>query len=173
MLSPHRWSLHVVSQQMITACWSALALAAAVKVLTSGHLLTMRSPAGTALLSSITLAVSSACVSRLHASLATVGRSWNAHQFRSVEQLLMCSEFMNGSNAGLCGQLVFWFIRHSLHSVSLFWGGDSLVVRAPESWLKGSGFESLQEWWENFLLQGQFSVLTLYFSIRSTPVLPQ
>ena len=39
--------------------------------------------------------------------------------------------------------------------------GDSSVVRAPDSWLKGRGFESLQERRENFLLQGQLSVLTL------------
>ena len=51
-------------------------------------------------------------------------------------------------------------------------GGDSSVVRATDSWSKGRGFESLQERRENFLLQGQLSVLTLYFGIRSTPVLP-
>ena len=41
------------------------------------------------------------------------------------------------------------------------WGGDSSVVRAPDSWLKGRGFESLLERRENFLLQGRLSVLTL------------
>ena len=40
-------------------------------------------------------------------------------------------------------------------------GGDSSVVRAPDSWLKGRGFKSLQERRENFLLQGRLSVLTL------------
>ena len=39
--------------------------------------------------------------------------------------------------------------------------GDSSVVRAPNSWSKGRGFESLLERRENFLLQGQLSVLTL------------
>ena len=39
--------------------------------------------------------------------------------------------------------------------------GDSSVVRAPDSWSKGRGFESLLERWENFLLHGQLSVLTL------------
>ena len=39
--------------------------------------------------------------------------------------------------------------------------GDSSVVRTPDSWLKGHGFESLQEQRENFPLQGQLSVLTL------------
>ena len=39
--------------------------------------------------------------------------------------------------------------------------GDSSVVRVPDSWLKGCGFESLQERRENFLLQGQLCVLTL------------
>ena len=34
------------------------------------------------------------------------------------------------------------------------------VVRAPDSWSKGRGFESLQEQREN-VLQGQLSVLTL------------
>ena len=40
-------------------------------------------------------------------------------------------------------------------------GGDSSLVRAPDSWLKGRGFESLLERRENFLLQGRLSVLTL------------
>ena len=40
-------------------------------------------------------------------------------------------------------------------------GGDSSVVRAPDSWLKGRGFESLQERRDNFILQGRLSVLTL------------
>ena len=39
--------------------------------------------------------------------------------------------------------------------------GDSSVVRAADSWLKGRGFESLQERRENFLLQVRLSVLTL------------
>ena len=39
--------------------------------------------------------------------------------------------------------------------------GDSSVVRAPDSWPKGRGFQSLQERRENFLLQGRLSVLTL------------
>ena len=40
-------------------------------------------------------------------------------------------------------------------------GGDNSVVRAPDSWLKGRGFESLLERRENFLLRGRLSVLTL------------
>ena len=39
--------------------------------------------------------------------------------------------------------------------------GDSSVVRASDLRLKGPGFESWQEQQENFLLQGQLSVLTL------------
>ena len=39
--------------------------------------------------------------------------------------------------------------------------GDSSVVRTRDSWLKGRGFESLQERRKNFLLQGPLSVLTL------------
>ena len=41
-------------------------------------------------------------------------------------------------------------------------GGDSSVVRAPDSWSKGRGFESLLGRWENFLLRGRLSVLTLF-----------
>ena len=44
---------------------------------------------------------------------------------------------------------------------------DGSVVRAPDSWLKGRGFESRQERRDNFLLQGQLSVLTLILGIRS------
>ena len=36
--------------------------------------------------------------------------------------------------------------------------GDSLAVRVPDSWSKGHRFE---EWWENLLLQGQLSVMTV------------
>ena len=46
---------------------------------------------------------------------------------------------------------------------------DSSGVRAPDLWLKGHGFESLQERQENFVLQRQLAVLTSYFSICSTP----
>ena len=38
---------------------------------------------------------------------------------------------------------------------------DRSVVRVPDLWLKGHRFESPQERQENFLLQGQLSVLTL------------
>ena len=42
------------------------------------------------------------------------------------------------------------------------WGsGDSSLVRASDPWLKGPGFESLQERWDNFLFQRQLFVLTL------------
>ena len=50
---------------------------------------------------------------------------------------------------------------------------DSSVVWAPDSWSKGRGFESLQERRENFLLQGQLSVLTLISVSVPPPVLPQ
>ena len=39
--------------------------------------------------------------------------------------------------------------------------GDSSVVGAPDSWLRGPGFKSPQERRENFLLQGRLSVLIL------------
>ena len=51
-------------------------------------------------------------------------------------------------------------------------GSSQRKVRVPDSWLKGCGFESLQERWKNFLLLDKFSVLT-HFGIRSTPVLLQ
>ena len=50
--------------------------------------------------------------------------------------------------------------------LSLF--SSSSVVTEPDSRLKGRGFESLQERRENFLLQGQLSVLTL-FSVSVPP----
>ena len=51
------------------------------------------------------------------------------------------------------------FVYDIKHLVSE--GGDSSVVRAPDSWTKGRGFESPQERRETFLLHGQLSVLTL------------
>ena len=47
-------------------------------------------------------------------------------------------------------------------SCSYMGSGDSSVVRAPDSLLKGCAFEPLQEWQENFLLLGQLSLLTLF-----------
>ena len=49
---------------------------------------------------------------------------------------------------------------------------DSSVVWAPDSWLKGHGFRSVQEHWENFLIEGQLSVLLLWhlFHARVTTV---
>ena len=44
---------------------------------------------------------------------------------------------------------------------SVLGGGDSSVVRAPNSWLKGRGFETLLGRRENFVLQCQLFVLTL------------
>ena len=45
---------------------------------------------------------------------------------------------------------------------------DRSVVRVLDLQLKGRGFESLQEWQENFLLQDQLFVLT-YFVSRKKP----
>ena len=45
---------------------------------------------------------------------------------------------------------------------------DSSVVRALDLRLKSCGFESLQEWWENFILQGRLSVLT-FISVSLPP----
>ena len=47
-------------------------------------------------------------------------------------------------------------ILHDRHEGS----GDSSVVRAPDSWSKGPGFEFSQERREDFLLQGQLFLLT-------------
>ena len=47
------------------------------------------------------------------------------------------------------------------YTTDYYGSGDSSVVRAPDSWFKGRGFKSLQERRENFVLQGQLSVLTL------------
>ena len=41
------------------------------------------------------------------------------------------------------------------------WSGDSSVVRVPDLWWKGCRLKSQQEQWDNFLLWGQLSVLTL------------
>ena len=38
--------------------------------------------------------------------------------------------------------------------------------------MKGRRFETQQEWWENFLLQGQFSVMTISLILVSIPVFP-
>ena len=50
--------------------------------------------------------------------------------------------------------------------------GRKKAVRAPDSWSKGSEFESRQERRDNFPLQVN-SVCWLLFSVRSTSVLPQ
>ena len=49
----------------------------------------------------------------------------------------------------------------------------SLLVRAPDSCLKGCEFESQQEQWENVLLQSQFCVRTLICCLFHTPLLLQ
>ena len=71
-------------------------------------------------------------------------------------------------------RMYFWLQWTSLvvdeHTPLLVLGsGNSSVVRALDSWLKGCRFESLQEQQKNFILQGQLSVLTFYSSIHSTP----
>ena len=51
---------------------------------------------------------------------------------------------------------------------------DSSVVIALDSWLKGHGFESHLERWENFLVQGQFPCWLLFwypFYAHATAVL--
>ena len=53
------------------------------------------------------------------------------------------------------------FIHVNAVRFRLIWERDSSVVKALDSRLKGRRFESLQKRRENFLLQGQLSVLTL------------
>ena len=74
--------------------------------------------------------------------------------------LLVWTSFLAFSFRCVCA-LYVWVKFPQRGPNSSFWGGDSSVVRAPDSWLKGRGFESLQERRENFLLQGRLSVLTL------------
>ena len=63
-----------------------------------------------------------------------------------------------GWNAGGGGGYIYIYTIYCFNPVR---GRDSSVVRAPDSLLKGRGFESLLERRENFLLQGRLSVLTL------------
>ena len=51
--------------------------------------------------------------------------------------------------------------------------GYSSVVRVPGSWLKGHGFESVQEQLEIFLSSGSTFRIYSYFGIHSNPMLPQ
>ena len=82
------------------------------------------------------------------------GKKGGREQERELGLCLLC-----------CDVLLAWSKRNVP-----FWGKssvccdgerDSSAVRAPDSWLKGRGFESPQERRKNFLLQGQLSVLTL------------
>ena len=54
-----------------------------------------------------------------------------------------------------------FFYQKGGHWILDMGSGDSLVVRESDLWSKGPGFECWQERRENFLLQGQLSVLTL------------
>ena len=102
--------------------------------------------------------------------------------FLSSDCLTVCTEETSGSitsHKQLCVMLLFCQCTQDctgFHTWTLTGSGGSSVVRAPDSWSKGRGFESLLGRRENFLLQGQLSVLTL-ISVpvppRSTTVLPQ
>ena len=63
--------------------------------------------------------------------------------------------------------------KETIPPLEQFGSGDSSVVRASDSRLKGRGLESLQERRENFLLQDQLSVLTHISVSVPLPVLPQ
>ena len=88
-------------------------------------------------------------------TMSTVGETAWAYGFCSVmEDTSVCASAEERS----CQKGVY-IVRRSEKQAG--GGGDSSVVRAPDSWLKGRGFESLLERRENFLLQGRLSVLTL------------
>ena len=82
-----------------------------------------------------------------------------------------CRGVCGGGNKAICLDVVTAVLHFSPYAQlvhdQLLWeitdhdSGDSSVVRAPDSWSKGHWFESLLEQRENFLLQGQLSVLTL------------
>ena len=93
----------------------------------------------------------------------------------AVMALTGCNQNASGSDpACLLGKLMeSCAIKADITIVRSKGGGDSSVVRAPDSSLKGRGFESLLERRENFLLQGSTFCADSYFGIRSTPVLPQ
>ena len=98
-------------------------------------------------------------VLRLHAGAAQDLAASHGQSARPLGQLLG-----GGCGAQFCWVDWVWY--------KLFWGAGiaSSVARVPGSWWKGRGFESWQEGRENFLLQGQLSVLTPVFSIHSSPV---
>ena len=111
---------------------------------------------------------------------------WFTRQIFFFKQLLMliiipvsshrhCCEYTHA-----CGHAHYHLVRtgSSFHTSFLlarswltgrnFGGGDSSVVKAPDSRLKGRGFESQQEWREYFLLRDQLSVLT-FISVSVPP----
>ena len=67
-----------------------------------------------------------------------------------------CLEAMEAFQMCVCVCLCM----HVFVYVCIFWG--SLLVRVPDSWLKGWEFESWQEQQENFLLQSELCVPTLF-----------
>ena len=74
----------------------------------------------------------------------------------------------NGQLWAVWGKVGYGTLREPVESgdsILRGWGtwvsGDSLVVRALDSWSKGPWFESPREQWENYLLHSQLSVLTL------------
>ena len=86
-----------------------------------------------------------------------VGLAWRRSHtsFVSIDvNCVTCVAF--STELGVCGEMC------SVVPLFFFQSRDSLLVRAPDSRSKGCEFESRQERRENFLLQSQLGVLTLY-----------
>ena len=72
---------------------------------------------------------------------------------RNRLRLLLSAHVYTKSIIVNCESDVYQSVKHLM-------SGDSSVVWTPVSWSKGRGFESRQVRRENFLLQGQLSLLT-------------
>ena len=111
----------------------------------------------------LTLYTISRLILDTHADLSTVRISVNFYHISNMWSpgLWTKTVDLNGPNSPSISSDYSGRIKDS-HLLHLnIGGGDSSVVRAPDSWLKGRGFESLLERRENFLLQSRLSVLTL------------
>ena len=78
---------------------------------------------------------------------------WEGFKIFSIT-MLMASHVRGPQNILYCHSMAHMNLRNQ-------GSGDSLVIRLLDLWLKSRWFESWQEGWENFFLQGQLSVLTL------------
>ena len=81
----------------------------------------------------------------------------------------LCTSLLLHLNSTFSVFLIQMWFKHLIVCKSISFNFFVCTLAVPASQEKNFLF---QEWWENFLLQGQLSVLTS-FSIRSTPMLPQ